>query len=93
MSHLSGPRIFKRYSEAFKQKVVSEIESGVLTIHQAQKRYRIGSHGTIAHWFVGRDSYLDIKLSILENRPTELLYSLSHSHIFSLSTLTPIAAL
>lgn len=50
MSHLSGRRIFKRYSEAFKQKVVSEIESGVLTIHQAQKRYCIGSHGTIINW-------------------------------------------
>ncbi len=30
MSHLSGRRIFKRYSEAFKQEVVNEIESGTL---------------------------------------------------------------
>ena len=43
-------RIFKRYSAPFKQKVVSEIESGALTIHQAQQRYRIGSHGTISNW-------------------------------------------
>ena len=40
-------RVFKRYSESFKQKVVNEIESGALMIHQAQKRYQIGSHGTI----------------------------------------------
>ena len=49
MSHQSGKRIFKRYSESFKQKVVNEIESGALTIHQAQQRYRIGSHGTISN--------------------------------------------
>ena len=50
MSRSLGTRVFKRYSESFKQKVVSEIESGVLTIHQAQKQYRIGSHGTIINW-------------------------------------------
>ena len=50
MSHQSGKRIFKRYSESFKQQVVNEIESGALTIHQAQKRYQIGSHGTIINW-------------------------------------------
>ena len=50
MSSPLGNRVFKRYSESFKQKVVSEIESGILTIHQAQKRYRIGSHGTICNW-------------------------------------------
>ena len=50
MSHQSGKRIFKRYSQSFKQQVVNDIESGALTIHQAQKRYRIGSHGTITNW-------------------------------------------
>ena len=50
MSSPLGRRVFKRYSESFKQKVVSEIESGALTIHQAQKRYRVGSHGTIINW-------------------------------------------
>ncbi len=43
----SADRIFKRYSQAFKQKVVSEIESGVFTIDQAQKLYQIGSSSTI----------------------------------------------
>ena len=50
MSHQSGKRIFKRYSQSFKQQVVNDIESGGLTIHQAQQRYRIGSHGTIPNW-------------------------------------------
>ena len=36
MSSALGKRVFKRYSESFKQKVVHEIESGALTIHQAQ---------------------------------------------------------
>ena len=50
MSHQLGNRIFKRYSQSFKQKVVSEIESGLLTIHQAQQLYRIGSNSTIRNW-------------------------------------------
>ena len=50
MSSPLGKRVFKRYSQSFKQKVVSEIESGALTIHQAQQRYQIGSHGTITNW-------------------------------------------
>ena len=50
MSHQLENRIFKRYSESFKQKVVSEIESGILTISQAQHLYRIGSNSTVRNW-------------------------------------------
>lgn len=50
MSHQLEHRIFKRYSQSFKQKVVNEIESGILTISQAQKLYRIGSNSTIRNW-------------------------------------------
>lgn len=39
-----------RYSTAFKQKVVSEIESGHLTISQAQKIYSIRGSETIQKW-------------------------------------------
>ena len=42
MPHQLANRIFKRYSQSFKQQVVNEIESGILTISQAQKLYRIG---------------------------------------------------
>lgn len=43
-------RIFHRYSQAFKQKVVSEIESGKFTISQAQKVYDILGADTIQKW-------------------------------------------
>ena len=47
---MSGQRIIKRYSMAFKQKVVSEIESGKLTISGARKVYGITGIGTIENW-------------------------------------------
>lgn len=47
---MSGQRITKRYSMAFKQKVVSEIESGKLSISGARKVYGITGIGTIENW-------------------------------------------
>jgi len=41
------PRTVLRYSLAFKRKVVSEIESGKLTVSRAGKVYDINGHGTI----------------------------------------------
>jgi transposase-like protein len=46
---MGSQRIIKRYSEAFKHKVVNEIESGQLTIAQATKLYGIGG-STIHQW-------------------------------------------
>ena len=43
-------RSINRYSHAFKQKVVSEIENGTLTISQARSLYDIGGDGTIQTW-------------------------------------------
>lgn len=43
-------RICYRYSLAFKQKVVGEIESGKLTIREAHKLYDIGGSQTIQEW-------------------------------------------
>lgn len=43
-------RIFRRYSTAFKQKVVSEIENGKLTISEARLVYDIRGDGTIQIW-------------------------------------------
>ena len=43
-------RIFNRYSLAFKQNVVSEIESGQFTLSQAYKFYDIPGHATIQKW-------------------------------------------
>ena len=39
-----------RYSTAFKQKIVSEIEAGEITIAQAQKIYGINGKTTIQAW-------------------------------------------
>lgn len=43
-------RIVLRYSLAFKQKVVSEIESGKLTASEARRRYDIKGCETITLW-------------------------------------------
>lgn len=43
-------KVIYRYSEAFRQKVVSEIESGQLSIYQAQKVYSIYGSVTIQKW-------------------------------------------
>lgn len=43
-------RINYRYSMAFRQKVVSEIESGQLSLPQAQRVYGINGNGTISSW-------------------------------------------
>ena len=52
MSPQLGNRLFKRYSQAFKQKVFSEIETGVITIDQTQKLHRIGSNSTMRNVFL-----------------------------------------
>lgn len=52
--------VIKRYSSAFKLKVVNEIESGKLSITQAQKIYDIGGAATIGSWIrnLGRNHLL-----------------------------------
>lgn len=39
-----------RYSDAFKQQVLSEIQEGGLTIAQAQRKYEINGAETIKNW-------------------------------------------
>ncbi|SRR5713101_2887560 len=43
-------RNIPRYSQAFKQKVVSEIENGNLTVTQARSVYGIGGGDTVQKW-------------------------------------------
>jgi transposase-like protein len=43
-------KITHRYSQAFKQKVVSEVESGKLTINKARRMYNIAGGSTIQTW-------------------------------------------
>ena len=47
---MSGEKVFYRYSSAFKQKVVSEVESGKLTVAEARGVYDIKGADTIPSW-------------------------------------------
>ena len=55
-----GGRGFVRYSEAFKLHVVSEIDSGHLTIYGARRRYAIRGGETVQKWLrsYGKDHLL-----------------------------------
>jgi len=56
-----GQVVIRRYSEAFKLQVVSELESGKLSSHsEAQRRYGITGNGTIVKWLkkYGREQQL-----------------------------------
>lgn len=46
--HMFPPAI--RYSEAFKRKVVSEIEEGKISRGGARRKYDIGGHMTVDRW-------------------------------------------
>ncbi|MES2388531.1 MAG: hypothetical protein V4543_11065 [Bacteroidota bacterium] len=41
---------FRKYSESFKRKVVTEFEKGGVTKGDLQKKYGIGGHGCIVKW-------------------------------------------
>ena len=43
-------KVIKKYSSAFKLKVVNEIESGKLSINEAMEIYDIGGAHTISRW-------------------------------------------
>lgn len=43
-------RVRKRYSTAFKRKVVREVEAGELSVQQARRLYDIGGGSTIYTW-------------------------------------------
>jgi transposase-like protein len=53
--------IRKRYTEAFKQKLISDIENGKLTIAQARVKYDIRGSWTIQGWMkkAGKTHLLD----------------------------------
>ncbi|MFQ5448944.1 MAG: transposase [Saprospiraceae bacterium] len=69
---MSGQRIIKRYSIAFKQKVVSEIESGKLTVSGARKVYDITGIGTIENWLkkLGKSHLLNkvVRIEMLDEK-------------------------
>lgn len=87
-------RITKRYSLSFKKKVVSEIESGRLTVTEAQKLYDIGGTTTISTWMkrLGKNHLLNkvvriettdevSRLKALEKENQRLESALAQAHI------------
>lgn len=58
---MSATRTQKRYSLAFKQKVVSEIESGKFSLSQVRRIYDIGGGGTAYNWLrkLGKGHLID----------------------------------
>jgi transposase len=83
-----------RYSAAFKQKVVSEIESGKLTIAKAQKIYDIKGGQTIQAWIkkLGKNQLLSKivrvemkdehdKIKALERQKQQLESALAQAHL------------
>lgn len=47
----------KRYSQAFKQQIISDIENGNITISQARKKYDIKGSCTIQKWIKSADKH------------------------------------
>lgn len=60
-----------RYSEAFKQQVLNEIEQGDLTISEAKRKYGIAGGGTIHHWARKYGSFGVIQKVIKVETPNE----------------------
>jgi transposase-like protein len=100
------PRICYRYSLAFKQKVVSEIESGEITATRAQNIYGINGSATIRNWIkqLGKNHLLSKvvriemkdekdKIKELEERIRDLEGALADSHIknIALESLVEVA--
>ncbi|MFQ5753574.1 MAG: transposase [bacterium] len=94
---MAGDKIVHRYSTAFKQKVISEIESGQFTIEQARKIYDIKGTGTIHYWLrkYGKNHLINKvvriemkdekdKIKELERQKRELESALAHEHLKNL---------
>ena len=87
-------KITKLYSLAFKQKVISEIESGKLTRSEARKLYGISGGSTLNTWLkkLGKTYLLNkvvriemkdevSKLKQLEKEKKELESALANAHL------------
>jgi len=94
---LPGQKISYRYSLAFKQKVISEIEAGKFSIGEARRIYDIKGCGTIPDWLkkLGKHHLLDKvvriemkgekdKLKELEREKRQLESALAQEHLRNL---------
>lgn len=95
---MSREGIYYRYSLAFKQKVVSEIESGRFTIAEARRIYDIKGGSTLYLWLrqLGKNHLINKVVRIemkdekdrikeLEGKQRELESALAQSHLKNLS--------
>ncbi len=91
---MSESRPRKRYSLAFKQKVVSEIESGKFTLSQVRRIYDIGGGNTVYQWLrkLGKGHLIEKivriemkdekdKLKELQRKNQELESALAQAHL------------
>jgi transposase-like protein len=103
---MPGPQTIIRYSQAFKRKVVEEIESGKYRIGEVRRIYDIRGAETVNRWLeqLGRGHLLNKvirvemkdekdKLKELERQKRELESALAQAHlkILSLETMIDIA--
>ena len=94
-------KVVIRYSEAFKQQVIEEVESGRLTVSQARRKYGIKADSTIPYW-IKRRGKLDLlpkivrvekpnersRIKELEEQVRRLKEALADSHVRELITET-----
>ena len=62
----------KRYSQAFKQQIISDIESGKITISQARKKYAIIVSYTIQKWIKAAEKHHLINKVVRVRMPSEI---------------------
>jgi transposase-like protein len=98
-------RIVKRYSGAFKQRIVSEIERGEISVAEARKRYDIGGSMTIDKWLrkMGKFSLLATviriempheadRIKVLEQQIHALEHTLAQTQVKAVSLEAVLAA-
>lgn len=95
---MSQEKVTLRYSLAFKQKVVSEIESGKFNVHQARQVYDIRGCGSIESWIrkfgkndlLGKVVRIEMKdekdkVKELEKEKRQLESALAQAHLKNLA--------
>lgn len=96
----------RQYSDAFKRKVVREIDAGLMTKEGARRRYRILGHSTVHRWYRQHSNFASATLTVhlaMGDKPKtqaeqralirDLERALAHSELknFALETMIDLA--
>ena len=83
----------RRYSQAFKQQVVREYETGA-SIYQLLEKYGIGAHKTVERWVkqLGRSGYRSEKI-VIQSREDQVAFKAMKSRIEELEKALASAVL